>query len=434
MVWDAKERFKAVCWHRRARKTTMSLNMLIESCCANRNQTYGYVAPTYKQAKSIAVVDPMMFKRYVPPEVCAKPFNESELRQAFRTGCVLEMKGADDPDSIRGVGWKGVVLEEWATMPYGRIIWEEILQPILRENDGWAMFIYTPKGKNFAYEYFERAKQDASGDWMWSLLRASESGIIPQIELEKARVEMPERLYNQEFECSFLEDASSVFHNVDRCIQGDELHAGLPGRKYILGVDLGKTNDFTVLIPIDIGNGRIATVERFNELSWAIQRERIVLMAKRFNNAQIIIDSSGFSAGDVIAEDLLDHPLIKDLKMAQLSVLPFKFTNPSKRALVEKLIICIEQQLITFPGIEQLISELKAFTYDVTEFGNIRYTAPEGMHDDCVIALGLALWGVGSNVYAPLRKLTEKPSDPRLVVRDYKRQERPRRESLATWR
>ena len=137
-------------WHRRARKTTLALNVLIQACCQNRSHTYGYVAPTYTQAKSIAVVDPMMLKRYLPSEVCRRPFNESELRQEFITGSVLEMKGADNIDSIRGVGWKGVVLEEWAMMRHGREIWEEILEPIFRENKGWAMFIFTPKGKNFA--------------------------------------------------------------------------------------------------------------------------------------------------------------------------------------------------------------------------------------------------------------------------------------------
>src|SRR3990167_35198 len=211
----ATNRFKVICWHRRARKTTYALNQLIQECCANRNQTYGYVAPTYTQAKSIAVVDPMMLRRYLPREVCKKPFNESELRQEFITGSVLEIKGADKPDSIRGVGWRGVVLEEWAMMRHGRIIWEEILEPILRENKGWAMFIFTPKGKNFAHEYFMRSKQDTTGDWLCSKLPASASGLIPAEELAKAKLSMPERLYNQEFECSFLEDASSVFHGVD---------------------------------------------------------------------------------------------------------------------------------------------------------------------------------------------------------------------------
>ncbi len=403
------KRFNLACWHRRARKTTCALNKLIEACCENRDCTYGYVAPTFRQAKSIAVVDPMMMKHYLPKEVCKKPFNESDLRQEFITGCVLEMKGADDPDSIRGVGWKGVVLEEWAMMRYGRIIWEEILEPILRENGGWALFLFTPKGRNFAYEYFEKAKSDKTGDWGYSLLRASESGLINAVELEKAKQSMPERLFMQEFECEFLEDASSVFHGVDSCVYGS-LENAMPGHKYIIGADLGRTNDYTVFIVLDVGLNRVVGFDRLSDTSWNIQKEKLILLAKRYNNAQIVIDATGFSAGSVVAEDLKNMPLVDDLKMVNLSVLPFKFTAQSKKALVEKLIVAIEQRLISFPHIEALVDELKAFTYEISALGNIRYTAPEGLHDDCVMALGMAVWGLGSYIYAPLSMPKRKAS------------------------
>lgn len=419
IIRSAANRFKLICWHRRARKTTLALNTLIQACCSNRNQTFGYVAPTYTQAKSIAVVDPMMLRRYLPPEVCKKPFNESELRQEFITGSMLEMKGADNVDSIRGIGWKGVVLEEWAMMRYGRQIWEEILEPVLRENKGWAMFIFTPKGKNFAYEYFMRAKQDTTGDWLCSKLPASVSGLIDPVELAKAKQSMPERLYNQEFECSFLEDASSVFRGVDDCI-GGTLEPAVPGQRYILGVDLGRTHDATVLTTIQTSTNKVVDFQRFVGEGWARQKETIVLTAKRYNNACIIIDATGFSAGSVIAEDLLEHPLVKDLKMQNLQVIPFQFGGAqgrNKRALVEKLIVAIEQRLVTFPNIPELVDELKSFAYDITDLGTVRYSAPNGLFDDCVMSLALAVFGLGSYMYAPLNKPRMK-GNPRSVVVD----------------
>lgn len=381
----------------------MALNMLIQACCQNRNQTFGYVAPTYTQAKSIAVVDPMMLKRYLPSEICKKSFNESELRQEFITGSVLEMKGSDNVDSIRGVGWKGVVLEEWAMMRYGREIWEEILEPVLRENKGWALFIFTPKGKNFAYEYFMRAKQDTTGDWLCSRLPASVSGLIPQEELVKAKKSMPERLYNQELECDFNEDASSVFHGVDECVSGG-LEAPVAGQRYVLGVDLGRTHDATVLTTIQASSNKVVDFQRFIGEGWARQKETIVLTAKRYNNALIVLDATGFSAGSVIAEDLREHPLVKDLKMTNLQVIPFNFGNKNKKALVEKLIVAIEQRLVTFPNIPELVDELKAFAYDISELGTVRYSAPVGLHDDGVMSLALAVFGLGSYMYAPLNK------------------------------
>ena len=398
-----KARFKILCWHRRARKTTFALNYLIQKCCSIKDATFGYVAPTYTQAKSIAVIDPMMLKRYTPNAVKKKALNESELRQEFITNSVLEIKGGDNPDSIRGVGWKGVVLEEWAMMRHGRIIWEEILEPVLRENKGWAIFIFTPKGKNFAHEYFLRAKSDKTGDWFHSLLPASKSGLIDKDEMEKARDSMPEMLYNQEFECSFVDDASAVFHGVDDCI-GGKLENPVQGQHYIMGVDLGRTNDATVIITIQQSTNHVVQFQRIVGIGWAAQKESIVLNAKKYNNATVILDATGFSAGSVIAEDLLEHPLVKDLKMLNLQVIPFNFGQKNKKALVEKLVVSIEQRLISFPDIPDLIDELKIFSYDMSVSGNIRYSAPEGYHDDCVIALGLAVFGLGSYIYAPLNR------------------------------
>jgi len=345
----------------------------------------------------------MMLKYYLPAEVCKKPFNESDLRQEFITNSVLEIKGADKVDSLRGVGWNGVVLEEWATMRHGRQIWEEILEPILRENKGFAIFIFTPKGRNFASQYYERAKTDKSGDWGAFLLKASQSNLIAQEELDKAKESMPQRLYNQEFECDFLEDASSVFHDVERCVSG-VLTPPTVGRKYVMGVDLGRTNDFTVLTVMDIGSNNVVAFQRFTQTGWDFQKEKIVLLAKQYNNARIVIDATGFSAGSVVAEDLKKMPIVEDLKIVSLSVVPFNFTHNSKKALVEKLIVSIEQGLISFPNIPELVDELRAFTYEVTQTGNVKYTSPEGLHDDCVMSLGLAVYGLGSFIYAPLNK------------------------------
>ena len=217
---------------------------------------------------------------------------------------------------------------------------------------------------------------------------------------------MPERLYLQEFECEFSEDASSVFHGVDECV-GGALEKAIPHQRYIMGVDLGRTNDFTVLTTIHASTNKVVDFQRFTQTGWAAQKEKIVLTAKRFNSALIVIDATGFSAGSVIAEDLLEHPLVKDLRVMNLQVVPFNFgggQGKNKRAMIEKLIVAIEQRLITFPNIPELVDELKAYTFDVTDFGNIRYGAPEGLHDDCVCSLGLAVFGLGSYMYAPLNR------------------------------
>jgi phage terminase large subunit-like protein len=202
------KRFFILKWHRRARKTTLILNILIRECLRNRKSVYPYVAPTYTQAKAIVWRDPNMLFSCLPDRrEVAWQKNESELFIKFPNGSVLPIKGGDDPDSLRGIDAKGVGFDEWALMK--EVIWTEIFRPIITEDPNrWAMFGYTPKGENHATVQWRKAQKWS--DWYRSFLPASRSGLIPKPELEKARREMPPWLYDQEFECKDISDEEFV--------------------------------------------------------------------------------------------------------------------------------------------------------------------------------------------------------------------------------
>jgi len=97
----------------------------------------------------------------------------------------------------------------------------------------------------------------------------------------------------------------------------------------------------------------------------------------------------------------LGDPIFDDLRRVGVHARAFKFTNSSKKELIDRLCVVIEQRLITFPDIIELIDELKTYAYELTTARNIKYSAPEGMHDDCVISLGLAVWGCRNFLYNP---------------------------------
>jgi phage terminase large subunit-like protein len=187
-------------WHRRARKTTLLLNLLIRECVKNPKSVYGYIAPTYTQAKGIIWTDPNMLNSYLPHEL-VKRKNESELLVEFKNGSILSIHGADNPDSARGKDFHGIVGDEFAL--WKREMWEEILRPVIAHGKNrFAIFAFTPKGLNHAYEYWNQS--DSWEGWYKSVLRASESGIIDADALRQMKKEMPEVLYNQELECDFL--------------------------------------------------------------------------------------------------------------------------------------------------------------------------------------------------------------------------------------
>jgi hypothetical protein len=326
----------------------------------------------------------MMLKQYLPRELLLKDPNETELYCEFNSGSVLQIRGADDPDSLRGVGYAGVVLDEWAMMKPE--IWTEIIQPVLRANGGWAWFLFTPKGRNHAYHQWIGANQYGK-EWANFFLSAKDSGIIAPDELASAKAQMPEDLYRQEFLCEFLEGAGSVFKGINNCISG-QLEEPKSGHRYVIGFDVAKTVDFNVLCCIDQGTNQLVAFERFNQTSWNIQKERACAMARKYNDALVIIDSTG--VGD---------PILEDLQRMGLKIEGFKFNNASKEELVERLMLAIQQRMVYFPAIRELMDELESFTYEILPSGKMRYAAPGNQHDDCVIALGLAVYGLRGNLY-----------------------------------
>jgi hypothetical protein len=402
--------FFVVNWHRRARKTTMAINLLIRECCRHKNHVYAYIAPTYKQAKKIVWNDPKMLQKYLPAGAVLKK-NATELVVYFRTGSILYVLGADNPDSLRGPDFNGVVLDEFACMKLA--VWNEILRPVITQDDSrWAMFTFTPKGKNHAWDFVQRSLDPTYKHWKYYVLKASVSGIIPLQNLIEARKELPYQTYMQEFECAFIDDVSQVFKNVDQCIAGT-LMAPDRSLTYVTGVDLAKSIDFTVLATLCRETRHLSGWDRFNQIDWTTQKQRIIEESRRFNSL-CEIDATG--VGDPIVEDLVNAGVSIGINNG---VPGFKFNNTSKKQIIQRLQVAIEQRMITYPNIPELIDELKRYMYDVGDNGVIKYSAPEGYHDDCVTALALAVHGMKNYIYSTPVK--HKDSQPNYTFRKRKK-------------
>lgn len=207
------QRFSVMVMHRRAGKTIACVNDLIDKAiqCHLPYPQFGYLAPYYSQAKSIAWV---YLKHYAEPLI--DKVMESELSVILKNGAKIRLYGADNPDSLRGMYFDGVVLDEYGDM--SPRIFGEVIAPTLTDRRGWAVFIGTPKGKNHFFDLWEDAKE--SKGWFTQMLKASESGIIDKEELEMLK-NMPgsdENTYRQEFECDFTAALRGSYY-------GDQLNA-----------------------------------------------------------------------------------------------------------------------------------------------------------------------------------------------------------------
>jgi phage terminase large subunit len=189
------KRFAVVVAHRRFGKTVAALNHLIREAVLNEKETprYAYIAPTYGQAKRVAW-DYLV--KYTTP--LGGTNNISELRVDF-WGRRIQLYGSDNPDSLRGQFFDGVIIDEVGDQ--NPKIWTDIIRPALTDRKGWCLFIGTPKGHNHFKELRDRAEKEEG----WGLLefKASETGVVDETELKAAKNEMGEDKYRQEFECSF---------------------------------------------------------------------------------------------------------------------------------------------------------------------------------------------------------------------------------------
>lgn len=295
-AFDKKlKRFFLLKCHRRARKTTLILNLLIRECMRNENSVYPYVGPTYKQAKSIVWRDPNMLFSYLPPkELVPWESNESELIVTFPNGSILPIKGGDDPDSLRGLDAKGVGFDEWAMMK--KEIWTEIFRPIIAQSgDRWAMFAYTPKGVTHATEMEQQS--EPWDDWFKVVIKASESGIIPKDELEKARREMPPWLYDQEFECADItdEELTLITSLLMESLKGAKRVDKDVRRIVSCDPDCSISGDECVIYVFE--NTKIIDEDIFHERDPGKIAFRVDMMCEKHSTPNIIVDNIGVGEG-----------------------------------------------------------------------------------------------------------------------------------------
>jgi len=192
------ERFACLVCHRAAGKTVACINDLIRAVLdAPPGAKFAYIAPYLKQAKSVAWG--YLRQACAPIVDLGVATNESDLRIDFSKGRSIRLFGADNPESIRGNHFHGIIADEYAD--WDASVWPLIVRATLSAHRGRAVFIGTPKGKNAFYQVWKDAQDDP--EWFSMMLKASDSGILDAEELASAKKQQTEDQYQQEYECNF---------------------------------------------------------------------------------------------------------------------------------------------------------------------------------------------------------------------------------------
>ena len=254
-------RFSVVVAHRRFGKTYASVATLVHAALATRkeNSRWGYMAPFLKQAKGAAWDYIKAFSRNVPNV----KINEGELYVEFPNAARLRVFGGDNPESLRGLYFDGIVIDEMADLKPD--VWATIIRPALADRKGWAIFIATPRGMNQLYDLYQDAaygirQPDGSRrldpDWVAMRYQVDETHLISPDELASARGSMSDAQFRQEFLCDFAAASDNVLITIDVVSEAcarQYSEADLVGMARVIGVDVARFGDDRTVIQLRQG-------------------------------------------------------------------------------------------------------------------------------------------------------------------------------------
>jgi hypothetical protein len=253
-VIDCKSRFRVLISGRRFGKTFVAINELARFARIPNRKVW-YVAPSYRQAKSICWID---LKDKVISHRWHKKINDSDLSILLKNNSLIALRGADNEQSLRGVGLDFIVMDEFADIK--KYAWNEVLRPTLSDKKGHALFCGSPKGYNWAYDMFVKGTQDK--EWKSFKFTTLEGGQVDQEEINQAKDDLDERTFQQEYEASFVNYSGIIYYNFNRAVNilndykltNDTIHIGMDFNVDPMAAVVGqiKNNDLIIFEEIQI--------------------------------------------------------------------------------------------------------------------------------------------------------------------------------------
>lgn len=368
-------RFCVLVAHRRMGKTVLGVNHLIKgaSLCKLQRPVFAYVAPFRGQAKQIA----WAYLKHYTSVIPGVTVNESELIVTLPNGAMIRLFGADNPDSLRGLYFDGVVLDEVAQMKPE--VWQEIVRPALADRGGWCVFIGTPKGPNLFAELYELARREqaaGSTDWCAMLYRADQTGAIPAAELESLRREMSENTFRQEFLCDFAASSDDIL------IPFDVVHEAA-GRKLdpvmfqrapiVMGVDVARFGDDRSVVTVRQGL-MVLEQESYRQLDLMTLAGKVADKAYTTGAEAVFVDGVGVGAGVVDRLRQLGLDVI-DAQAGAKPTDPSRYVN--KRAEMWAGMRDWLKSGGSIPDDVELLSDLTGLTYSFDAAGRMQLEKKE---------------------------------------------------------
>lgn len=367
---------KVICAGRRAGKTTLAAIVATEKLREGRRVLLS--STTQEQADSFWD----KVKEWLALDIERGVVKKNETRHILTmpsTGGRIKVKTAWDADTLRGDYADFLVLDECALLAPDA--WDKVGAPMLLDNDGDAWFISTPRRRNWFFHLYQRAVADGERWHAWHFTSFDNPHLSPA-GLAEIASDLTDEAYRQEIMAEFLAGEGAVFRNIAACMSAPPTTPGEhKGHALLLGLDWGQKNDYTAISIVCATCKREVALDRFNKIDWSFQRGRVAALAKEWGVRMLLAE-----------ENSIGGPNIEALREAdRLPMQAFTMTSSSKPPLIRALALCLERAEVRWLSVPAATAELEAYEARVNPVtGHTSYSAPEGMHDDTVIARALA--------------------------------------------
>ncbi|MES2062745.1 MAG: terminase family protein [Bacteroidota bacterium] len=366
-VLNSKARFRVLCCGRRWGKSLVS--QIISTLGIINGKHIAYVTPTYALSK-------VFFKDILKllPVQLIRSANKTDLVIELVTGGTLSFLTGERLDSFRGRKFHIIVCDESAYIPDLEAAFNNALRPCLTDYEGSCLFISTPRGKNAFHSFYLRGLDPLQPDWESFHFSTYDNPYIKASEIDAARATLPVAAFQQEYLAIASANSNSVV-GLDY-IEANTIKELSTKPPVVIGIDVAKYTDYTVICSLDEDGNMCHPFERFQRDNEYTKQRIKSLPASVIK----VIDGTHGSVGDSIYEALIRDG-VNNLRS-------FEFTAATKPKLITEMILDIEQGKLKFNEITA--TELSIFEYSYTSTGYIKYGNAPGGHDDCVIALALA--------------------------------------------
>ena len=364
-------------------KSLLLSNLALKWSLESNNVTTMIVAPIYSQVRKIYED----IERVVAGTPLLISSNKSNYEMALLNGSKIIFRSAEKPDNLRGYTNHYLLIDEAAFIKES--VWDEILKPTILVHGRKVLFTSTPKQKGtWIHKMYLYGLDPEKPEYTSMNASSYDNPYIDKLELEEAKMTMPEQIYEAEVLGQFTDGGGSVFKEIDNYCLIENWIPPQPDRRYVAGLDVGRAMDYTVLTILD-DEGNTVFIYRENKKSWEEILDEVTKYVKKYK-ATVYMETNGI--GDVLFEQL---------KKKYYNLYPFVTTNQSKQNIIEDLIYDLNTGNLYLPTQElfsPLYNELNQFTYNYSpSTRRVQYKAIEGFHDDTVLSLAIANHGKKQN-------------------------------------